>query len=104
MLQGFSIANKFYPRPVSWGALTVGSPAAGHNLTDLLASFRRQQAGQRPEVEPYRGRARREGDGGRSETRIGWAVSGNARSFALVDRLATMTFPLAVRRPKDVVL
>ena len=32
------------------------------------------------------------------------AASGKAGLFAFVDRLATMTFPLAVRRPKNVVL
>lgn len=47
---------------------------------------------------------RREGDGGSAETRIGWAASGNAGLFAFVDRLATMAFPLAVRRPKNIVL
>ncbi len=34
----------------------------------------------------------------------GWAASGNAALFAFVDRLATMAFPLAVRRPKNIVL
>lgn len=31
-------------------------------------------------------------------------ASGMAGLFAFVDRLATMTFPLAVRRPKNVIL
>jgi hypothetical protein len=50
-----------------------------------------------------------EGGGGRTEMRAGRAVSGEAASgeaglFACVYRLATMTFSLAVGRPKNVVL
>jgi len=60
--------------------------------------------GQLPDVELQPDGHRREGDGGRNETRIGWAASGNAALLVFVDRLATMAFPLAVRRPKNVVL
>jgi len=90
-------------------SVTAGAPLA------CTASFRPASSksvtpghgvltGQLPDVELQRGRGIAGRRRGRNETRKGWPAAGKTGLFAFVGRLATMTFALAVRRPKNIVL